>query len=74
MIKLLRLCIEHGQDKIIKVLDANPLNHLSVGVLTSMLSPSNIEIMRPLPFKNDVRVDVPSLAKYDSLLDRVVTL
>lgn len=74
MIKLLRLCIEHGQDKIKKVLDTNHPNHLSIGVLTSMLSQSNMDIPRPLPYKNDVRVEPPSLAKYDSLIERAVAL
>ncbi|MBE0452031.1 MAG: IS21 family transposase, partial [Clostridia bacterium] len=75
MIKLLRLCIEHGQDKVSKVLDQNTFNNLSIGVLTSMLSQSNLDIPRQLPCNNgDVHVEAPSLAKYDSLLDRAVAL
>lgn len=67
MIKLLRLCIDYGQERVLKVSKEIPVNGtVSVALLTAYITPH--EKIKPLSIPGEIKVRSTSLSKYDSLL------
>lgn len=67
MVKLLRLCIDYGQDSVLKASREVILTEsMSVALLTAYLRPC--DNIRPLSIPNEIKVRKTSLSKYDGLL------
>lgn len=67
MVKLLRLCIDYGQERVLKTSKEIPTNGtMTVALLIAYLTPH--EKIKPLSIPGEIRVRNTSLSKYDSLL------
>lgn len=67
MVKLLRLCIDHGQDRVLKASQEILFTEsISVALLSAYLKPC--DNIRPLSVPNEIKVRKTSLSKYDGLL------
>jgi hypothetical protein len=66
-VKLLRLCIDYGQDSVLKASrEVIFTESMSVALLTAYLRPC--DNIRPLSIPNEIKVRKTSLSKYDGLL------
>ncbi len=72
MVKLLRLCIEHGQVKVLEALARGTHQSASIGLLTSLLTQTCI--VTPLPQRNEIKIQPTELHKYDALISGAVVM
>jgi len=72
MVKLLRLCIEHGQEKVLEALARGTHQSASIGLLTSLLTQTCI--ITPLPQRNEIKIQPTALQKYDALISGAVVM
>ena len=72
MVKLLRLCIDYGEDKVIGAIDRIRSSELSVEQVRAYLIPVN----KPVKIypKSDIPVTKPQLEKYDALVNKGAAL
>jgi len=72
MVKLLRLCIDYGEDRVISAIERIKTPELSVEQVLSYLIPVN-EPVKIYP-KKEIQVAKPQLEKYDLLVNKGVAL
>lgn len=72
MVKLLRLCIDYGEDKVISAIDRIKTPELSLEQVRAYLIPVN-EPVKIYP-KTDIQVAKPQFEKYDALVNKGVAL
>jgi len=72
MVKLLRLCIDYGEDKVISAIDRIRTPELSVEQVRAYLIPVN-EPAKIYP-KTNIQVTKPQFEKYDALVKKGVAL
>ncbi len=68
MVKLLRLCIDYGEDKVISAIDRIGTSDLSVEQVRAYLIPVNEPVK--IHHKVDIQVVKPQFEKYDALVNR----
>ncbi len=72
MVKLLRLCIDYGEDEVISAIDRIRTSELSVEQVRAYLIPVN-EPVKIYP-KTDIQVAKPQFEKYDALVNKGAVL
>jgi len=72
MVKLLRLCIDYGEQKVIDAINRIGTAELSVEQVCAYLIPVNTPM--EIQTKIDIRVTKPQLEKYDTLMSKEVAL
>lgn len=72
MVKLLRLCVDYGEDKVLEAIARVKVPELSVEQIRAYLMP----VHKPLNIypKIDVPVTKPQIEKYDALMYRGAAL
>ncbi|OPL13777.1 MAG: transposase [Firmicutes bacterium ML8_F2] len=72
MVKLLRLCVDHGQDEVMRVLEKIPAQNLSIaqiqGYLVAVSEKPGIDV------HSEVKVPKPQFKNYDALLMKEAAL
>ena len=72
MVKLLRLCVDYGQDEVMRVLENIPAQNLSVAQIEVYLIPVNEK--PEINVRSEVKVPKPQFNSYDALLMKEATL
>jgi hypothetical protein len=72
MVKLLRLCVDYGQDEVMRVLANIPSQSLSVAQIEAYLIPVNEK--PEINVRSEVKVPKPQFNSYDALLMKEATL
>jgi len=72
MVKLLRLCVDYGEQKVIDAINRIGTAELSVEQVCAYLIPVNTPM--EIQTKIDIRVTKPQLEKYDTLMSKEVAL
>ncbi|MDA8441990.1 MAG: IS21 family transposase [Peptococcaceae bacterium] len=72
MVKLLRLCVDYGEDKILATVNALNTPELSVEQIRAHLTP--ISIPERITPEIDIKVTIPEFDRYDALIYRGVTI
>lgn len=72
MVKLLRLCVDYGEDKVMGAIERIRATELSVEQVQAFLIPVNEPVKIHPQF--DIQVAKPQFAKYDALVNREVAL
>ncbi|NTW73060.1 MAG: IS21 family transposase [Eubacteriaceae bacterium] len=70
MVKLLRLCVDYGEDKILEAIGAIKTPEISVDQIWAFLAPVNLQEKIQIPLEIDVKVPKPQFDKYDALMNR----
>lgn len=67
MVKLLRLCVDHGEGSVLTVLDkVKAQDHISVDQIRALLTP--VTQVDPIHMTNEIKVKVTELSQYDQLI------
>lgn len=70
MVKLLRLCVDYGEDKVIAAVEGLKIRQdLSIELIRSSLIPPVSDI-KPIPLTNEIKVQTAKLSPYDQLIKR----
>jgi len=72
MVKLLRLCVDHGQEKVIEAIERLQSRDLSVTQVQAYLIPISAPAVQPL--HPDIKVHKPHFKAYDALLKQEAAL
>ncbi|WP_141306142.1 Mu transposase domain-containing protein [Sporolactobacillus inulinus] len=68
MVKLLRLCVDYGEDKVIAAVEGLKVRQdLSIELVRSSLIPPVPDI-KPIPLTNEIKVQTAKLSQYDQLI------
>lgn len=68
MVKLLRLCVDYGQEKVMEAISRIGNHELSVEQVRAYLIPVNAPVI--IHPKIDIQVAKPQFEKYDALMNR----
>lgn len=68
MVKLLRLCVDYGEDKVLRAIASLKSPELSVDQIRAFLTPINTP--EKIPVKIDIPVPKPQFEKYNVLMNR----
>ena len=66
MVKLLRLCVDYGQDEVMRVLENIPAQNLSIAQIQGYLIPVSEKL--EVAIHSEVKVPKPTFDGYDALL------
>ncbi|MDO0826083.1 IS21 family transposase [Desulfosporosinus nitroreducens] len=68
MVKLLRLCVDYGEDKVLAAIGSLKNPELSVELIRAFLTPVNTP--EKIPIAIDIQVPKPQFDKYNALMNR----
>jgi transposase len=68
MVKLLRLCVDYGEDKVLTAISSLKNSEISVELIRAFLTP--VDTPEKLPIEIDIKVPKPQFEKYNVLMNR----
>ena len=72
MVKLLRLCVDYGEEKILAAIGSLSTPELTVAQIQAHLMPTSIP--ETIPTEIDIKVSKPEFERYDALIHREVAI